>query len=120
MLSGKKAGRIGKAQVKITFVIAVYIVVGVVSLVALTYYEVNASVYSQAFIDYFICQSKGNSEDCTLDIVNIVNVTILSTMVIVALPMLPVTAILFSIDPKACGKKKKGVKASTSTGSKRL
>ena len=107
LLTGKKAkGGVGKAQIKITVIIIAYIILGVISLVAFTYYEVKAAVNTKGIGDYLICHSTGYSEDCQLDIVTLNNVEVLSIVVIILLPLLPIIAIIFSVDPKSCGKKK--------------
>ena len=102
VLSKKKGGRAGKAQLKISAIIIYYVLLGVTGLVAFTYYEVSES-YRMRIAEHILCESSGTL-DCELNFD--FGVRALSVLVIVVISFLPVMVILFSCDPKVFKRQK--------------
>ena len=126
LIAGKKAGKVGTAQIKISFVNIYYVLLGVVGLVSLTFYEVKSS--RLGLVEYFICNAFGDpTSSCQLDVNTIKSFKALSISVIVMLSFLPIVVLIFSFDIKAfkklkvCrGKKEKGSGDSLNTASSRM
>ena len=92
-MSGKKVGKIGKAQFKLSFILIYYTMTGVMGLVTHTHYRVRDS--SNQIMNYLVCETL--SGDCTqLDIVD--TFSRLSSTVIVMFALMPVVMVIFSIN----------------------
>lgn len=104
LMARKTVPKVGKAQVKITFIIIYYVLVGVMGLVTFTYYRAS-STYRETIVEYILCEISG-MQDCILDLGVIYDIiSALTTTVIMMISLLPVMAILFSCNPQACKKK---------------
>ena len=103
LLARKKVGKVGKAQIKITAITIHNIILGVVGLAAVTYFDAN--FYEEA-INFVMCQSTGR-ESCEVQGISSLDEIIILAVVIIILAVLPIVAILFTCDPKACCKCKK-------------
>ena len=100
LLTGKKIGNVGKAEVKIGMIIFYYVTTGVMSLVAFTYFEIKAKANRSNLITLFLCESTGNME-CDINLTNFDSLNILATVVIIMVAFFPVVIVLFSWDPQA-------------------
>ena len=97
VLARKKVGNVRKAEIKVTAIIIYYVLLGVMGLVAFTYFmRLNADAISQ----YIVCQSSGK-ESCQEEFSISKNDIFFMAAPIVMVSLLPVVAILFSCDPKA-------------------
>ena len=108
LLARKRVAKVGTAQLKITAVLIYYTVIGVMGLVTATLSFTSYATKStrEAITQYILCENSGES-DCKLDSAIVSNVGNLSVAVIVLFSFLPVVAILFSCDPRACRRKAK-------------
>ena len=107
LLAKKKVGKVAKAQLKITAIIIYYTILGVVGLVAYTYFEA-ADTIKKGVTEYILCESVGVSDvsDCALE-EETVALEILAASVVMMLGFLPVMIVIFSCDPKAYKRKAK-------------
>ncbi len=105
LVAGKKVGKVGKAEIKMAVIVLYYIVVGVLSLITFTYFEVKAKANRESLFELFLCESMGNL-DCDIDLESIDTFDVLAVLVIVMVALFPVIAVLFSFDPKTCRKTK--------------
>ena len=99
--AGKKVGKVGKAQIKISFIIIYYVLLGVLGLVTLTYIEVKSSLIGIAAVaDFLVCESLGGS-NCYLDKELIAVFESLGITVKILLMMIPVVVLIFVVDIQA-------------------
>ena len=96
-------GRVGKAEIKMVMVVSYYIIMGVTSLIAFTYSEVEAGTLRTSLEELIICESTGNLE-CEVDSGTLIIFRGISTASIVMFAFLPVVVILFSFDFNICRK----------------
>ena len=104
LLSGKKAGNVGKAEVKMALVIFYYIVIGAMSLVTFTYIEIKGKANRDSVAELIICESMGN-RDCDADLKELDALDVLASLSITLVALLPIVIVLFSIDTKMIKKK---------------
>lgn len=90
----------GKAQ--IIFINIYYVLLGVMGLVVVTYFEVKIDRVGLA--EYFVCESLGNSSNCQLDLESFKVFKGLAVSVKIMLFFLPVVALIFSFNLDACKK----------------
>ena len=100
LIAGKKVGKVGKAEVKMAVIVSYYIIVGVVSLYAFTFFEVKAKANRESLAELLLCESVGNLDcgDINLDSIDSLNVQAVAVIVMIA--FFPVVALLFSFDTK--------------------
>ena len=106
-------GSVAKAQIKVTAIAIHYTLLGVVGLATVTYFDTN---YFEAVVEYIVCQSTGK-ESCEKELPDLDEILFLAA-VLIMLSLLPIVAILFTCDPRACQRKKQD-KASSSKSSTR-
>lgn len=99
LAAGKKMIKAGKAELKIMITFVYYIIMGVISHVS---YFANTQDDIQLLI---LCESTGNRE-CNVDLSAYNRSRILNIVAFVMVTLLPVVAILFNFDPKACTRKR--------------
>ena len=104
IVARKKVGKVGMAEIKIMLIIMYYIVVGVMGLISFTYHEVKTISNRERLEELILCESRGNKK-CVVNLVTIDNIRNLSVVVVVMVAFLPIVAILFTFNPKACQKK---------------
>ena len=108
LLSGKKVGNVGKAEVKMALVIFYYVVVGAMSLVTFTYIEVKGKANRDSLTELILCESMGN-RDCDADLQHLDDLNVLASLSITLVAILPIVIVLFSIDTKQIKEKRKSL-----------
>ena len=101
LLSRKKVGKAGKAEIKISFILIYYVVIGVLGLVTLTYLEAESAISELA--NFFICEGL-HLANCSKHL-DINAFEELSIVIIVMLSLLPVVALIFSCNIQTIKKK---------------
>ncbi len=76
---------------------------GFISQTIPTYFEVNAKANGESLEELLLCVNTGGL-DCDVDLSGINILDVLSLAAIAMVSFLPVVALLFSFDPKACKK----------------
>ena len=102
LIAGRKVGRLGKAQVKMAVVVLYYTIVGSMSLISFTYFEVKSKASRDSLESLFLCESTGDLDCTDISLESITTLNALAVMVIVLVAFLPVVAVVFSFDPKIC------------------
>jgi hypothetical protein len=98
VLEGSKVeASIGKAELKISAIVVYYTLVAVMAMISFTYHITNG-VFLKNITSYILCESRGQSAGCTLDLFNGEIFNGLSATSIVMVSFLPVVAILFNCD----------------------
>ena len=103
LLAKKKVGGVCTAHLKITAVLIYYTVLGVMGLSTATSSLTNYAA-STDIVEYLACESRGMA-DCMFN--STFHSSTLAVVVVVLFSLLPVVAILFSCDPRACRRKPK-------------
>lgn len=98
LISGKEVERVGKAEIKST--IMYFIVVGIIGLTTFTYFEllINAN-HRNLPVDLFLCENRGDQNH---------NINAENTRM-VAIVLIPVVAVLFSLNPEVFKKIKQAI-----------
>ena len=114
----KKVGSgVGKAEIKMAVIVLYYIIVGLMSQITFTYFEVKAKANRDSLQELFLCESLGNPE-CDINLGNINALNILSIVTVILVNFLPVVVLLFSFHPKARKGRKKSLLVSMKTSTK--
>ena len=100
LMEGKKMGRVGKAEIKMAVIILYYIIVGFVSQMTLTYFEIRTKANRDSLDD---CgDATSDNPKCGVKLDGVSSLDVLSLMAIIMVTFLPVVAVVFSLDLKAC------------------
>ena len=104
LIAGKKISEVGKAEIKIAMVLIYYTFVGVMGLVSFTVSDRQDHIIAGRIMTLIICESTG-TQVCDVNMDSQRSIEVLSVVSIVMTSFLPVIAVLFSFDLKACRKK---------------
>ena len=96
-------GNVAKAEIKITAITFHYTFLGVMGLVAFTYF--NDRLYFDVVINYIVCQSNGK-QSCQEELPNNLDEILVLATILILLSLLPVVVIMFSCDLQAFKKKR--------------
>ena len=101
-LSKKTTVHVGKAEAKVLFVVCYYVLLGIVGLVTLTYFEAMNPSNLAAISEYFKCHlpgfRPGERNHCgERPSVQLLPFTVLSAVGIVQLAFIPVVVLVFSV-----------------------
>lgn len=108
LLAQKRTGKAATAQLKITAVLIYYTVLGVMGLSTASVSFTGYAAETENIVQYLACENSGMS-DCVFDSTFLSGAGTLAVVVIVLISFLPLVAILFSCDPRACKKKSQSI-----------
>ena len=103
LLAGKKVRNVGLAELKLTLTLIFKMAISAVGLVS--YSLIDIELFNE-FTAYILCESR-RGPDCVLDSVNIFNVGLPITFIM--LSIVPMLSIMLSCDFKTCKMKIKGL-----------
>lgn len=98
----RKFLQVGKAEAKVLFVVCYYVLLGIISLVTLTYFEATNPSNLEAVKDYFLCHRPGflpgEKNYCgRRPSVRLLPFNILSGVGIIQLAFIPVVILVFTV-----------------------
>ena len=101
-LSKRTSIRVGKAEAKVLFVVCYYVLLEIVGLVTLTYFEATNSYNLAAISEYFKCNLPGflpgeRGRCGSRPSVQMLPFSILSAVVITQLAFIPVVVLVFTV-----------------------